>query len=70
MILTSLSVSEDHAWTGGWDGVVRRWKIAGDQLQPAGEINLGVCVNALVAIKSDVAYVVLTGGRLVCLKGA
>ncbi|XP_013182306.1 PREDICTED: uncharacterized protein LOC106128454 [Papilio xuthus] len=70
MIITSLSVSEDHVWTGGWDGIVRRWKIAGDQFQPAGEINLGACVNALVATKSDVAYAIITGGRAVCLKGA
>ncbi|CAG4981061.1 unnamed protein product [Parnassius apollo] len=70
MILTSLSVNEDYAWTGGWDGCVRRWKIADDQLQSAGEINLGACVNAVVASTSNTAYAILTGGKVFCIIAA
>lgn len=68
MIITSLSVSESFAWTGGWDGCVRRWKIDGDQLQPAGEINLGACINALFASTSSTAYALVTGGKAICIK--
>ncbi|XP_072943923.1 uncharacterized protein [Epargyreus clarus] len=70
MILTSLSASNGFAWTGGWDGYIRRWKVANNQLEAAGDINLGCCVNALVAPSSDNAYVLLTGGRVVCVKVA
>lgn len=66
MILTSLSVSGDYAWTAGWDGIIRRWKIAEDVLEPAGDINVGSCVNGLVSI-ADCAYAILTGGRIVCI---
>lgn len=67
MIVTSLSVSGDYAWTGGWDGHVRRWKIAGDKLESAGEINLGSCVNALNTSVPNIAFAVLSGGRVVRL---
>ncbi|XP_026329599.1 uncharacterized protein LOC113237383 [Hyposmocoma kahamanoa] len=67
MIVTSLSVIGDYAWTGGWDGHVRRWKITGDKLESAGEINLGSCVNALDTSASNTAYAVLSGGRVVRL---
>lgn len=68
MILTSLSVSDNVAWTGGWDGYIRRWKISENKLQPAGEMNLGSCINALIAPTGSGAYVVLTGGRIVKIK--
>ncbi|CAH2073977.1 unnamed protein product, partial [Iphiclides podalirius] len=68
MILTSLSVNENFAWTGGWDGCVRRWKIEGDQLQAAGEINLGACINALYASSPCTAYILLAGGKVICVK--
>ncbi|XP_013186487.1 uncharacterized protein LOC106131821 [Amyelois transitella] len=67
MIITSLSVCGDYAWTGGWDGCVRRWKMAEDRLEPAGELNLGACINAL-HITPDSAYIVLSGGRIVSVK--
>ncbi|XP_053625626.1 uncharacterized protein LOC128683738 [Plodia interpunctella] len=68
MILTSLVVNGDYAWTGGWDGCVRRWKIAEDRLEAAGEVNLGACVNALQSTDANRAYAVLAGGRIVYLK--
>ncbi|KAJ8722723.1 hypothetical protein PYW07_003903 [Mythimna separata] len=64
MIVTSLSASGDYVWTGGWDGFVRRWKIAGEKLEPAGDINLGGCINSLVATGTG-AYAAVTGGKLV-----
>lgn len=67
MIVTSLSVSGDYAWTGGWDGHVRRWKIDGDKIESVGEINLGSCVNALDTSAPNTAYAVLSGGRVVRL---
>ncbi|XP_059054332.1 uncharacterized protein LOC131848472 [Achroia grisella] len=67
MIVTSLSVHGEYAFTGGWDGYIRRWKIAGDQLEPAGELYLDVCINAIVGT-GNCAYAVLTGGRIVCVK--
>nr|XP_026495110.1 uncharacterized protein LOC113399982 [Vanessa tameamea] len=70
MILTSLSVSNGFAWTGGWDGCVRRWKISEDKLEPAGDINVGACVNALVAPTGDNGYALLTGGRILNIKAA
>ncbi|XP_045445488.1 uncharacterized protein LOC123653542 [Melitaea cinxia] len=70
MILTGLSVSDGFAWTGGWDGCVRRWKISEDKLESAGEINLGACINALVASSGDNAYALLTGGRIVNVKAS
>ncbi|XP_068629628.1 uncharacterized protein [Battus philenor] len=68
MILTSLSVYGDHAWTGGWDGFVRRWKMSGDQLQLDGEINIGACVNVIIATSADTVYGAITGGQIVCVK--
>ncbi|CAH2086492.1 unnamed protein product [Euphydryas editha] len=68
MILTSLSVSDGFAWTGGWDGYVRRWKVSDDKFESAGEINLGACINTLVASSADNAYALLTGGRIVNVK--
>lgn len=67
MILTSLSVSGDYAWTAGWDGIVRRWKIAGDVLEPAGDINVGSCVNGLVCT-ADSAYAIIAGGKVARIK--
>lgn len=67
MILTSLTVSGDYAWTGGWDGIVRRYKIAEDLLEPAGEINLGSCINGL-ASNVDTTYAILSGGKIVRIK--
>ncbi|KAL0893892.1 hypothetical protein ABMA27_013992 [Loxostege sticticalis] len=67
MILTSLSVSGDNAWTAGWDGIVRRWKIAGDVLEPAGDINVGSCVNGLVCT-ADSAYAIIAGGKVARIK--
>ncbi|KAH9630721.1 hypothetical protein HF086_004012 [Spodoptera exigua] len=69
MILTSLSTSGQYAWTGGWDGVVRRYKMAGDKLEAAGDINLGGCINSLVAAGGS-AYVAVSGGKLVHLRAA
>ncbi|XP_026746782.1 uncharacterized protein LOC113508026 [Trichoplusia ni] len=63
MIVTSLSASGDNVWTGGWDGVVRKWKITSDKLEAAGDINVGGCINALVAT-GDKAYVAVTGGKV------
>ncbi|VVD03051.1 unnamed protein product [Leptidea sinapis] len=68
MIVTSLSAIDTFAWTGGWDGIVRRWKIADNKIEAAGEINLGCCVNALVATTAEDAYAILTGGRIVHVK--
>ncbi|XP_045491268.1 uncharacterized protein LOC123691084 [Colias croceus] len=70
MILTSLSTSEDIAWTGGWDGIVRRWKILGNKIEAAGEINLGACINGLVASSSESAYAIVTGGSIVKVNAA
>lgn len=67
MILTSLTVSGDYAWTAGWDGVVRRWKIAQDILEPAGELNLGSCINGL-ASNIECTYAILSGGKIVKIK--
>lgn len=67
MIVTSLSVRGDYAWTGGWDSCVRRWKITGDKLESAGEINLGSCINALDTSTPNTVYAVLSGGRIVRL---
>ncbi|KAJ8725645.1 hypothetical protein PYW08_003828 [Mythimna loreyi] len=64
MIVTSLSASGDYVWTGGWDGFVRRWKIAGEKLEPAGDINLGGCINSLVSTGTS-AYAAVTGGKVV-----
>ncbi|KAL4710704.1 hypothetical protein ACJJTC_004349 [Scirpophaga incertulas] len=69
MIITSLSVNGDYAWTGGWDGIVRRWKINIDILEPAGEINLGSCVNG-IATTMDSAYAIMSGGKIVRIKVA
>lgn len=68
MIVTSLSASGQYAWTGGWDGFVRRWKIAGDKLEAAGDINLGGCINSLYASAGDSAYVAVTGRKVVYLR--
>uniref|UniRef100_A0A2A4JVX5 Anaphase-promoting complex subunit 4 WD40 domain-containing protein n=1 Tax=Heliothis virescens TaxID=7102 RepID=A0A2A4JVX5_HELVI len=67
MIVISLSTSGDYVWTAGWDGFVRRWKIAGDKLEPFGEINLGGCVNSVVAT-GDSVYAAVTGGKIVHLR--
>lgn len=67
MILTSLSVKGDYAWTGGWDGHVRRWKFTGDKLELAGDIDLGSCINALETSAPNNAYAALSGGRIVRL---
>lgn len=67
MIVTSLTVTGDYAWTGGWDGYVRRWKINNNKLEPAGEISFGACINALVAA-SDGVFTAISGGRIVYLK--
>ncbi|XP_026758065.2 uncharacterized protein LOC113517560 [Galleria mellonella] len=67
MIVTSLSVYGEYTFTGGWDGYVRRWKIAEDQLVAAGELNLESCINAIVAT-DNCAYVILSGGRIVSVK--
>lgn len=64
MIITSLSSSGEYAWTGGWDGHVRRWKLVGDQLVSDGELSLGACINAVQAVE-DGAYVAVAGGKLV-----
>lgn len=69
MIITSMSASVGFVWTGGWDGCTRRWKIDGDKLQPAGEINLGACINALVA-NGDNAFALLAGGKIIKVKAA
>ncbi|XP_038215710.1 uncharacterized protein LOC119835126 [Zerene cesonia] len=70
MILTSLSTYGDVAWTGGWDGVVRRWKISGNKIEAAGEVNLGACINGLAAFSSESAYAIVTGGLIVKLNSA
>lgn len=67
MIVTSLTVTGDYAWTGGWDGYIRRWKIADTKLESAGEISVGACINALVAASGGV-YAAISGGRIVYLK--
>ncbi|XP_063821748.1 uncharacterized protein LOC135071844 [Ostrinia nubilalis] len=67
MIVTSLSVSGDYAWTGGWDGIMRRWKIGEDVLEPAGEINVGSCINGLIST-NDGTYGVLAGGKIIRVK--
>ncbi|CAG9783737.1 unnamed protein product [Diatraea saccharalis] len=69
MILTSLSVSGDYVWTGGWDGILRRWKIDVDVLEPAGEISLGSCINGVVSTL-DNTYAVMAGGKVVRIKAA
>lgn len=68
MIVTSLSVSDNIVWTGGWDGHIRRWKIADNKLQPAGEMNLGSCINALIAPTGAGVFAILTGGKIFKLK--
>lgn len=65
MIVTSLAANGDTVWTGGWDGAVRQWTIAGDRLQAAGEISLGACINGLVATAPNTVYAAVSGGRLV-----
>ncbi|CAH2259276.1 uncharacterized protein LOC120624689 [Pararge aegeria] len=70
MIITSMSARDGVVWTGGWDGCAKRWKIDEEKLQPAGEINLGACINALVAVTGDTAYALLTGGKIICIKAA
>ncbi|XP_034840256.1 uncharacterized protein [Maniola hyperantus] len=70
MIITSMSLRDSVVWTGGWDGCAKRWKIHGDKLQPAGEINLGACINALVAVNGDNAYALLTGGKIIYINTA
>lgn len=67
MIVTSVAVDGDFAWTGGWDGHIKRWQIERDQLQAAGDIDVGSCVNALVA-SSNCVYAAVTGGRLAKIK--
>jgi hypothetical protein len=67
MILTSLSMSGDYAWTGGWDGILRRYKIAIDTLEPAGEITLDGCINGIVST-IDSAYAIVSGGKIVRIK--
>lgn len=69
MIVTSLAVSGDYAWTGGWDGVLRRWKITTDQLEDSGSLELGACINGLAASQNSV-FAIVAGGRVVCVKGA
>ncbi|CAB3242174.1 unnamed protein product [Arctia plantaginis] len=66
MIVTSLAVSGNNVWSGGWDGIVRKWKIAGSKLEAAGEINLGGCINSL-ASANDRVYAAVAGGKLVCV---
>ncbi|GBP30451.1 hypothetical protein EVAR_20904_1 [Eumeta japonica] len=68
MIVTSLEINGDYAWTGGWDGRVRRFKIDDVKLTPAGELELGSCINALAATAPDTAYAALAGGRMVRVK--
>ncbi|OWR49495.1 uncharacterized protein LOC116767596 [Danaus plexippus] len=65
MILTSLAVVGNMVWTGGWDGCMRRWKIDQDKLHPDGEINLGTCINSLVATTEANAYALLSDKRIV-----
>lgn len=67
MIVTSVDVGGDYAWTGSWDGHVRRWKIANNQLEAAGDIDLGACVNAVIADKNSV-YAAVAGGKIVLIK--
>lgn len=68
MIVTSLSTHGNIAWTGGWDGCVRRWKIADNKIEAQGEINLGSCINALIASSSDSVYALVSGGAIVNVK--
>lgn len=63
MIVTSIAVDGDFVWTGGWDGHIKRWQIVNDQLQAAGDIDVGGCVNALIAY-SNCVYAAVTGERL------
>ncbi|CAH0406501.1 unnamed protein product [Chilo suppressalis] len=67
MIVTSMSVCGDYVWTGGWDGTIRRYKIAIDVLEPAGEVVLGSCINGLVSTP-DSAYATVSGGKVVRIK--
>ncbi|XP_075969580.1 uncharacterized protein LOC142972384 [Anticarsia gemmatalis] len=66
MIVTSIAARDNYVWTGGWDGCVRRWKIANDKLEAAGEINLGGCINSLAAA-TDRVYAAVSGGKVVCV---
>lgn len=68
MIISCLSVNGDYAWTGGWDGYLRRWQVADNQLVAAGELEVGSCVNSLVAVSPDMTYAALAGGRVVRVK--
>ncbi|KAJ0180521.1 hypothetical protein K1T71_003925 [Dendrolimus kikuchii] len=67
MIVTSIAVIGDYAFTGGWDGFVRRWKICNNQLEPSGVLEVGSCVNALISGSNSV-YAALSGGRLIRIK--
>ncbi|XP_037301769.1 uncharacterized protein LOC119192020, partial [Manduca sexta] len=69
MIVTSLTTSNNDVWTGGWDGCIRRWKISGDKLEPAGEISVQACINAIVANENSV-YAAVSGGKIVHVKGS
>lgn len=64
MIVTTLATNGDTVWTGGWDGVVRKWKIVGEKLEAAGELNVGGCINSLAAA-DDRVYVAVSGGKIV-----
>lgn len=66
MIVTSLAANGNNVWTGGWDGIVRKFKIAGSKLEAAGEINLGGCINSL-ASADDRVYAAVAGGKVVCV---
>ncbi|CAK1552054.1 unnamed protein product [Leptosia nina] len=70
MIVTSLTTSGDYAWTGGWDGCVRCWKISADKIEAVGDLKLGACINALVASSLNSVYTLLTGGRVILIKTA
>lgn len=67
MIVTSLAVDGNYVWTGAWDGHVKRWKIVGDKLEGAGDVDLGGCVNSIVTY-SNTAYAAVSGGKLVLIK--
>lgn len=66
MIVTSLAANGNNVWTGGWDGIVRKFKIAGSKLEAAGEINLGGCINSL-ASADDRVYAAVADGKVICV---
>lgn len=67
MIVTSLAISGDFVYTGGWDGHLKRWRITENQLEETGSINFNSCINALVT-GTDAVYAAITGGRIVSVK--